>query len=156
MAAVDYASIAVEVAAAFEEVRQGTVVLQRTIYAAPDPATPWIPGGETVVSYAVDAIASAVTVDQANAKYIDGTTITTADIVVTCAVPPVMPAMTDRLTVDGQARTIKKIVQVPSAGIPVMFKLFVSGSSDEADDAVTDIPLFDFSAAANSQYIALL
>lgn len=124
---VDYAGIAIEVAAAFEEVRQGTVVLQRTTYAEPDPATPWIPGEETVVAYPLDAIASAVTVDQANAKYIDGTTITTADIVLTCSVPPVVPAMTDTLTIDGAVRTIKKIVQVPSAGVPVLFKLFVQG-----------------------------
>lgn len=125
--AVDYAGIALEVAAAFTEVRQGTVVLHRVTYAAPDPATPHIPGAETVVSYTLDAIASAVTVDQANAKYIDGTTITSADIVLTCSVPPVVPAMTDTLTIDGQARTIKKIVQVPSAGTPVLFKLFVAG-----------------------------
>lgn len=124
---VDYAGIAVEVAAAFEEVRQGTVVLQRTTYAAPDPATPWIPGEETIVSHTIDAIASVVTADQANAKYIDGTTITSADIVLTCSVPPVIPAMTDTLTIDGQVRVIKKIVQAPSAGIPVLFKLFVQG-----------------------------
>lgn len=124
---VDYAGIAVEVAAAFEEVRQGTVVLQRITYAAPDPATPWIPGEATAVAYDLDAIASAVTVDQANAKFIDGTTITTADIVLTCSVPPVVPAMTDTLTVDGEVRMIKKIVQVPSAGVPVLFKIFVQG-----------------------------
>lgn len=125
--AVDYAGIAVEVAAAFEEVRQGTVILQRLTYGEPDPATPWIPGTETVVSHTIDAIASAVTVDQANAKYIDGTTITTADIVLTCSVPPVIPVMSDTLTIDGAVRVIKKIVQVPSAGIPVMFKIFVAG-----------------------------
>ena len=125
--AVDYAGIAVEVAAAFEEVRQGVVVLQRTTYEGADPATSWIPGEETVVSYTIDAIASAVTVDQANAKYIDGTTITSADIVLTCSVPPVIPAMTDTLMIDGAVRVIKKIVQVPSAGTPVMFKIFVAG-----------------------------
>lgn len=124
---VDYAGIAVEVAAAFEEVKQGVVVLQRTTFADPDPATPWIPGEETVVDYPLDAIASAVTVDQANAKYIDGTTITTADIVLTCSVSPVVPAMTDTLTIDGAVRTIKKIIQVPAAGVPVLFKLFVQG-----------------------------
>lgn len=124
---VDYAGIAVEVAAAFEEVKQGVVILRRTTYAEPDPTTPWIPGEETVVSHELDAIASAVTVDQANAKYIDGTTITTADIVLTCSVPPVVPAMTDTLTVDGAVRAIKKIIQVPAAGIPVLFKIIVQG-----------------------------
>jgi hypothetical protein len=82
--------------------------------------------GEPVV-HTLKAAVAAVTVDQANAKYIDGTTITTADLVVTCAVPPVEPEMTDTLTLDGEVRTIKKIVQLPAAGVAVAFKLFVQG-----------------------------
>lgn len=77
--------------------------------------------------YILQATAAAVTVDQANAKFIDGTVITTADLVVTSAVPPIVPEMTHRLTIDGVARTIKKIVQLPSAGVPVAFKIFVQG-----------------------------
>ena len=124
---VDYAGIAVEVAAAYAEVKQGTITLSHTVTAAPDPATPWIPGTATTTTHTLDGIADAVTVDQANAKYIDGTVITTADLVVSCAVPPIVPAMTDTLTLDGVVRTIKKIVQEPAVGIPVMFKIFVQG-----------------------------
>jgi hypothetical protein len=82
--------------------------------------------GEPVV-HPLKATVAAVTVDQANAKYIDGTLITTADLVVTCAAPPVVPDLQHGLTIDGEARTIKKIVQLPSAGVPVAFKLFVQG-----------------------------
>jgi hypothetical protein len=82
--------------------------------------------GEPTV-YALQAAVAAVTVDQANAKYIDGTLITTADLVVMCAVPQVEIELTDTLAIDGEARTIKKIVQLPAAGVAVAFKLFVQG-----------------------------
>lgn len=106
---------------------QGTVTLSRTVPGEPDPETPWIPGEPTATTYTLDATVAAVTVDQANAKFIDGTVITTADLVVTCAVPPVKPEMTDSLLIDGDERAMKKIVQLPSAGVPVAYKLFVQG-----------------------------
>jgi len=104
---------------------QGVIELHRTT--AGTPINEWTPGEDITVTYTLDATAAAVTVDQANAKYIDGTVITTADLVVTCAVPSIVPAMTDTLTIDGVAKTIKKIVQLPSAGVPVAFKIFVQG-----------------------------
>lgn len=109
------------------EFKQGSVTLARVIYSEADPATPWIPGETTEQSHDLKATVAAVTVDQANAQYIDGTAITTADVVVTCAVPPVVPAMTDTLSIDGQVRTIKKIIQVPAAGVAIVFKIFVAG-----------------------------
>ncbi len=124
---VDYAGIALEVAAAYTEVAQGTITLTRTTSGESNPETPWIPGEPTTVSYTLNGIAEAVTVDQANAKYIDGTVITTADLVISCAVFGVMPDMSDALTIDGVARTLKKIVHEPAAGVPVMHKLFVQG-----------------------------
>jgi glutathione S-transferase len=107
--------------------QQGVVQLIVPGEPVPGPE-PWDPPteGEPAV-HALKAAVAAVTVDQANAKYIDGTVITTADLVVTCSVPPVVPDLQHVLTIDGEARTIKKIVQVPSAGVPVAFKLFVQG-----------------------------
>jgi hypothetical protein len=40
---------------------------------------------------------------------------------------PVEIEMIDTLAIDGEARTIKKIVQLPAAGVAVAFKLFVQG-----------------------------
>lgn len=122
-----YAEMAGVATELLTEFKQGVVTLMRTVYAEPDPTTPWIPGETTEQSHDLKATVAAVTVDQANAQYIDGTTITTADLVVTCAVPPVEPAMTDTLTIDGEVRQMKKIVQVPAAGVPIVFKLFVAG-----------------------------
>lgn len=109
------------------EFRQGIISLTKPGTSTPG-ANPWDPPieGEPTV-YTLQATVAAVTVDQANAKYIDGTLITTADLVVTCAVPPVEIEVTDTLAIDGEARTIKKIVQLPAAGVAVAFKLFVQG-----------------------------
>jgi hypothetical protein len=104
-------------------------VVQLIVPGEPVPGeNPWDPPVEgEPVTHTLKATVAAVTVDQANAKYIDGTVITTADLVVTCAVPPVEPQMEYTLLIDGLARTMKKIVQVPAAGEPVAFKLFVQG-----------------------------
>lgn len=107
--------------------QQGVVTLVRPgeMIPGPDPFTPGTPGEDQV--FQLKATVAAVTVDQANAKYIDGTLITTADLVATIAVPPVTPVMTDLLTLDGVPLAMKKIVQVPSVGVPVVFKLFLQG-----------------------------
>lgn len=122
-----YAEMADVATELLTEFKQGVVTLTRVTHGEADPATPWIPGGTTEQAYDLNATVAAVTVDQANAQYIDGTTITNADVVVTCAVPPVVPTLTDTLSIDGKVRIIKKIVQVPAAGIPIVFKLFVQG-----------------------------
>lgn len=123
----DYGKMQATASRLLDRFAQGAVQLTRMVPGEPDPETPWIPAEPTVTTYDLDATVAAVTVDQANAKYIDGTTITTADLVVTCAVPEVTPEMTDTLSIDSAVRTIKKIVQLPAAGTPVAFKLFVQG-----------------------------
>ena len=120
----DMADVASEELAEF---KQGVVTLTRVTPGTPDPLTPWLPGTPTTASHDLDATVAAVTVDQANAKFIDGTVITTADLLVTCAVPAVIPAMTDTLTLDGAVRTIKKIVVIPAVGTAVAVKIFIQG-----------------------------
>jgi hypothetical protein len=122
-----YDEIAVDVTEVMAEFKQGTITLTRTTPGTPNPETPWIPGTPTTATYTLDATVAAVTVDQANAQFIDGTTITTADLVVTCAVPAVTPQMSDTLSIDGHVRTIKKVVQLPASGVAVAYKLFVQG-----------------------------
>lgn len=127
MARFDYGRMANTATRLLDRFQQGVVTLTRPGVPGPPP-NDWTPGepGEDVVIPLKAAIA-AVTVDQANAKYIDGTTITAADLVVTCAAPGIVPSMTDILEIDGQVRTIKRVVQVPAAGVPIVFKLFVQG-----------------------------
>lgn len=125
MAGFDYAKMRATADRMLTRFNQGSIVLVRSVV-QPGP-NEWTPGGTVSVAHELKATVAAVTVDQANAKFIDGTVITAADLVVTCAPPPVVPEMTDTLTIDGRALSIKKIVQVPSAGVPVVFKLFVAG-----------------------------
>ena len=42
-----------------------------------------------------------------------------SNLLLTPELPPILPEMTDTLTVDGRAETIKKIVQLPAAGVSV-------------------------------------
>lgn len=131
---------------------QGTITLTRVTPGAPDPATPWLPGEPTTTEYDLDATVSAITSDQASAKWIDGTTIVSSDMVVTCSVPAVGPRMSDYVEIDGVVQVIKKIVAIPAAGTPVVFKLVVGGG-----EAIEDVgPMLDFSVIANSQYVPLV
>ncbi len=127
MAGFDYGRMQGTASRLLNRFKQGEVKLIRTTTADPNPETPWIPGEATTETYELDATVAAVTVDHANAKYIDGTVITTADLVVTSAVFASEPQMTDTLAIDGEVRSIKKIIQLPAAGIPVAWKLFVQG-----------------------------
>lgn len=127
MAGFDYGRMAATATRLLDRFNQGVIVLYRPGASVPGENEWDPPTEEPPAVHTLKATVAAVTVDQANAKFIDGTVITTADLVVTCAVPPIIPAMTDTLTVDGQARTIKKIVQLPASGVPVAFKIFIQG-----------------------------
>ena len=127
MAGFDYGRMAKTADRLLGRFQQGIVTLVRPGTSTPGP-NPWDPPVESPpATYTLKATVAAVTVDQANAKYIDGTLITTADLVATIAVPPVTPQMTDLITIDGVPIAMKKIIQVPSAGVPVVFKLFFQG-----------------------------
>ncbi|GGF24365.1 hypothetical protein GCM10011321_14680 [Youhaiella tibetensis] len=127
MAGFNYGRMAGTAARLLDRFNQGVITLTRSGAATPGQ-NPWDPPTrDDDQIFVLTATVAAVTVDQANAKYIDGTLITTADLVVTCAAPPIEPAMTDILVVGGQARTIKKVAQLPSAGVAVAFKLFIQG-----------------------------
>lgn len=123
-----YAELRDEVASPIlAEFKQGTVTLTRSTPGTPNPDEPWVPVAPTTVVYTLDAVVSAVTVDQAAAKYIDGTLITAGDLVVTLAVPAVVPQMSDTLALDGEVHSIKKIVPIPAVGTVVAYKIFVQG-----------------------------
>lgn len=107
----------------------GTVTLTRTTPGTPDPSTPWIPGSPSTAIYTLAARVDGVAADR-----IDGTTILATDLMV--IVSPratlagvsvdLVPQITDTLAIDGAAKTIKKIEQVPAAGAAVRFHIFVA------------------------------
>lgn len=157
MAGFDYGRMQKTATRLLTRFAQGIITLTRVTPGTPDPETPWLPADPSVTTYELQATVAAVTLDQANAKYIDGTVITSSDLVVTCAAPPVRPQLGFFVNIGGVAQVIKKIVALPAAGTPVAYKLFVGGGA-EPFDAVppTDGPSLVFSIATNSQYIALL
>lgn len=129
MAQFDYSRMQGTASRLMTRFKQGTVTLSRLVDTETpvDADAPWLGFTKTTTVYTLAATVAAVSGDQANAKFIDGTVITAADLVVTCAVPAITPAMSDKLAIDGVVRTIKKIVQVPAAGTAVAYKLFIAG-----------------------------
>lgn len=119
----DMAGVASSVLAEFGAKNQEGASSIQLIRTMPPPGGPslWSPG-----TYDLDGVVSAAG-DKANAQFIDGTTILSTDLVATCAVPEIEPALTDTVVVDGVARAIKKVVKVPAAGTPVAIKLFIAG-----------------------------
>lgn len=99
------------------EFAQGTVILKRVTTAAPDPETPWVPGSETVTTYTLNA-----TVKRMHQRYENGVLIVETGDMVTFAVPPVTPLITDKLVIDGVERVISNLTPIPGAGTTVAWK----------------------------------
>ncbi|KAF0102233.1 MAG: hypothetical protein FD144_2668 [Rhodospirillaceae bacterium] len=107
----------------------GTVTLTRTTPGTPDPSTPWIPGSPSTAIYTLAARVDGVAADR-----IDGTTILATDLMVIAspratlagAAVDLVPQISDTLSIDGAAKTIKKIEQVPAAGAAVRYHIFVA------------------------------
>lgn len=109
--------------------RQGTVTLSRITRAADQ--TPWQPGDVTATAvYTLDAVARGVTAGQ-----VDGTLILASDLMIIAspkarmangAIVELEPRTSDTLTVDGAAKVIKKVQQVPAAGPAASYRIFVA------------------------------
>lgn len=115
-----------------------TITLTRTTNAAPDAATPWIPGEPTTDVYSFRG-----RVTGATAQYIDGTEIVASDLMVISgtkathtltdgapadgAVVDLDPEMGDVLQIDGADKVIKKIVPATDRdGAAAVFRIFVA------------------------------
>lgn len=127
MAGFDYGRMQKTATRLMERFKQGTVTITRVTPGTPDPSTPWLPVAGTPVSYDLSATVSAITVDQATSKFIDGTTIKATDLVVTCAVPPIEPDAGDSVALDGKPLIVLKVLRLPAAGTAVAFKFIVKG-----------------------------
>jgi hypothetical protein len=125
-----YAAKRARVAAIIKKWKTGTVTLTRSTLGTPDPEEPWVPGVPTTVVYTLDA-----RVDGVSADYVDEDTILSTDEMVIASpeatdpdgtVVDIEPQMDDALHIDGALRAIKKIEQVPSAGPPARFHIFIA------------------------------
>jgi hypothetical protein len=121
MAGFDYSRMQGTASRLMQRFKQGTIVLTRPGTETPGP-NPWDPPvvGDPV-EHELDGVAKGV-----SAEFVDGTTILATDIQITCSVPPVVPSIeTDAMTVDGKSVTLLRIDQIPAAGTPVAYRLFV-------------------------------
>lgn len=99
------------------EFKQGSVRLRR-ITTTPGP-NEWDPPTETVETWELSAVVKRV--DQ---RYENGILIVQTGDIVTFAVPPVAPVLSDSLVIDGTLRSITSLRPTPSAGTVVAWKAF--------------------------------
>lgn len=110
--------------------KQGVVTLTRTASASPDPSTPWIPGAPTETVYTLDAVVTGVAADK-----VDETLILATDLQVVASPRArlsdgtqvdVVPQASDIITIDGEAKVIKRVDPHPAAGDAARFDIFVA------------------------------
>lgn len=97
------------------EFKQGSVQLRR-VTTIPGP-NEWDPPTETVETWELSAAVRRV--DQ---RYENGVLIIATGDIVTFAVPPVAPVLTDSLVIDGTVRAITSLRPAPSAGVAVAWR----------------------------------
>jgi hypothetical protein len=109
--------------------KTGTVTLTRTVTGDPDPSTPWIPGSPTSTVYTLDAVVTGVSGDQ-----VDDTLILATDLQVIASPSArladgtevtIEPQADDVVSIDGEAKVIKRIDAHPAAGLAARFDIFV-------------------------------
>ena len=105
------------------EFRQGVLALERRTPAAAS-GQPWDPDAPSISTY--DVVGTVQAVDR---RLVDGTTVLATDrlaLLPAKALPAnVVPAITDRLIIDGEPTTIKRVLRVPEAGIVIVYRLVV-------------------------------
>lgn len=115
----DMANVALDVITEFQ---QGVLALERRTPVA--GSQPWEPDIPTTQLLPVVGVVQSV-----DRRYVDGTTVLATDrmaILPVNSLPAnVVPQMSDRLMVDGEPTTIKKIVRVPEAGTIIVYRLIL-------------------------------
>lgn len=113
----EMAGIALDV---IDEFQQGVLALERRTLVA--GAEPWDPNVPTVLLFPVVG-----TVQSVDRRLVDGTTVIATDrmaIIPTNSLPVnVQPEIADRLIIDGEPTIIKKVLNIPAAGITIVYKL---------------------------------
>ena len=115
----DMANVALGVISDFQ---QGVLALERRTLVA--GANPWDPASTTTATFPVVGVVSAV-----DRRYVDGNTVLVTDrmaILPVKSLPAsVVPEMADRLLIDGEPTTIKKILRIPEAGTIIVYRLIL-------------------------------
>ena len=113
----DMQNVALDV---INDFQQGVLGLERrTTVAGPEV---WDPGTPTVQTFPVIGVVQAI-----DRKLVDGTTVLATDrlaILPAHSLPAdVVPQISDRLVIDGEPTTIKKVIRVPEAGLVIVYRL---------------------------------
>jgi hypothetical protein len=95
---------------------QGTVGLKRLTGTTPGE-NPWDAPVDVYTTYPLSAA-----VKRLHHRYEAGALIAETGDMVTFAVPAVVPALTDKLVIDGVDRAITELTPIPGAGEVVMWK----------------------------------
>lgn len=102
--------------------QQGVLALERRSSVA--GAEPWDPDVPTTQTLPVVGVVQSV-----DRRLVDGTSILATDrlaILPANALPAnVVPQISDRLIIDGEPTTIKKVLRVPEAGIVIVYRLIL-------------------------------
>ncbi|MBX3490903.1 hypothetical protein [Parvibaculum sp.] len=114
--------VADELLGAGSEFAQGTLAL--SVF-TPGSGPAHNPGAGTYADIALSGTVGTPFVDNSSATYEDGSAVQVNDLLVTCAVPPTLPKMTDKVKVDGVSHDIKQINELPAAGTAVALKIYV-------------------------------
>lgn len=102
------------------EFQQGVVSLRRDVLTP--GANPWDPPTRVSTDYALLA-----TVKRLHRRYENGVLVIETGDQVLFAVPEVVPAITDRLVINNQARAITNLTPVPPSGTVVYYKAWCAG-----------------------------
>lgn len=120
MAGFDYGRMQGTATRLLTKFNQGAITLIRVTPGAADPDRPWVVNPPTTTSYPLQGA-----VRRVEQKYVNGTTIVETDDQINFAVPPIVPNMSDKFTVDGKPRVLKDLRPLPAAGTPVAYIAFV-------------------------------
>jgi hypothetical protein len=117
-----YADMANTALGVIKDFQQGVLALERRSLVA--GAEPWDPGVPTVQSFPVIGVVQAI-----DRRLVDGTTVLATDrlaILPADSLPAgVIPQLSDRLVIDGEPATMKKILRVPEAGIIIVYRIVI-------------------------------
>lgn len=122
MAGFDYGRMQNTASRLLRRFKQGTVTFTMPGTTTPG-ANPWDPPiVNDPVTHPLDA-----TVKGVSAEFVDGTTILATDLELTVAVFGAALAPPDQFAIDGQVVTVIKAMQIPAAGIPLVWRFIVRG-----------------------------
>lgn len=108
--------------------KTGVVTIKRRLSSLQDASEAYDPPTITYDVYTLAAVVFGVTDEYVNDTVSwDDLNVTTSPVATLAGSPvSIVPQMGDELSIDGETHRIKKIEQVPAAGTPVIYMIFVA------------------------------